>query len=86
MREAIGNHETGQPRRGRGTQYARGVLLLAAVLLCLQGCAIYDKLYGPPPRREASQSDQALLRSAEADIQRKRYEDARKNLQRLMNQ
>jgi len=86
MRQAIANHETGQPPRGRGARYARGVLLLAAVLLCLQGCAIYDKLYGPPSRREAAQSDQALLRSAEADIQRKRYEDARKNLQRLMNQ
>ena len=86
MRQAIANHETGQPPRRQGARYARGVLLLAAVLLCLQGCAIYDKLYGPPARREAAQSDQALLRSAEADIQRKRYEDARKNLQRLMNQ
>ena len=85
MRHVIVNCEGGQPPRG-GTRYARGVLLLAAVLLCLQGCAIYDKLYGSPPRREGSQSDQALLRSAEADIQRKRYEDARKNLQRLMNQ
>lgn len=86
MRQTIANHQTGQPPRGLGARYARGILLLAAVLLCLQGCAIYDKLYGSPPRREASQSDQALLRSAEADIQRKRYEDARKNLQRLMNQ
>ena len=86
MRQTIVNYETGQPPRGRRARYARGVLLLAAVLLCLQGCAIYDKLYGSPPRREAAQSDQALLRSAEADIQRKRYEDARKNLQRLMNQ
>jgi outer membrane protein assembly factor BamD len=78
--------ETGQPPRRPRARYARGVLLLAAVLFCLQGCAIYDKLYGSPPRREAAQSDQALLKSAETDIQRKRYEDARKNLQRLMNQ
>jgi len=54
--------------------------------MCLEGCAIYDKIYGTPSRRESAQSDQALLRSAEADIQRKRYDDARKNLQRLMNQ
>jgi outer membrane protein assembly factor BamD len=86
MRQATVNHETGHPRRGWRAPYVRGVLLLATVLVCLQGCAIYDKLYGSPPRREASQSDQALLRSAEADIQRRRYEDARKNLQRLMNQ
>lgn len=86
MRQAITNHETGQSPRERGARCARGVLLLAALFLCLEGCAIYDKLYGPPPRREAAQSDQALLRSAEADIQRKRYEGARKNLQRLMNQ
>jgi outer membrane protein assembly factor BamD len=78
--------ETWQPPRRPRARYARGVLLLAAVLFCLQGCAIYDKLYGSPPRREAAQSDQALLKSAETDIQRKRYEDARKNLQRLMNQ
>ena len=86
MRQTKVIRETGQPPRRPRARYARGVLLLAAVLFCLQGCAIYDKLYGSPPRREASQSDQALLRSAEADIQRKRYEDARKNLQRLMNQ
>ena len=86
MRQTIGIRETGQPPRRPRARYARGVLLLAAVLFCLQGCAIYDKLYGSPPRREAAQSDQALLKSAETDIQRKRYEDARKNLQRLMNQ
>jgi len=86
MRQTKVIRETGQPPRRPRARYARGVLLLAAVLFCLQGCAIYDKLYGSPPRREAAQSDQALLKSAETDIQRKRYEDARKNLQRLMNQ
>jgi outer membrane protein assembly factor BamD len=86
MRQTKVIRETEQPPRRPRARYARGVLLLAAVLFCLQGCAIYDKLYGSPPRREAAQSDQALLKSAETDIQRKRYEDARKNLQRLMNQ
>ena len=86
MEQMIADHEVERRPCGRGGRHVRGVLLLAAVLLCLQGCAIYDKLYGSPPRRESAQSDQALLRSAEADIQRKRYEDARKNLQRLMNQ
>jgi outer membrane protein assembly factor BamD len=52
----------------------------------LQGCGIYDYLYGGPPQRESQRSDQDLLRSAEASLQRRRYEDARKDLQRLMNQ
>jgi outer membrane protein assembly factor BamD len=86
MRQTGADHGTERRPGGRGTRYAPGVLLLASLLLCLQGCAIYDKLYGSAPRREGSQSDQALLRSAEADIQRKRYDDARRNLQRLMNQ
>jgi outer membrane protein assembly factor BamD len=43
-------------------------------------------LYGRPPQRESQRTDQDLLRSAEAEIQRRRYEDARKDLQRLMNQ
>jgi outer membrane protein assembly factor BamD len=56
-------------------------------MVCLlQGCAAYDYLYGKPPRRETQQSDQELMRSAEGQLQRGRYEDARKDLQRLMNQ
>jgi outer membrane protein assembly factor BamD len=43
-------------------------------------------MYGRPPRREGQRSDQELLRSAEAQLQRRRYEDARKDLQQLMNQ
>lgn len=61
-------------------------LLLLGCSLLLQGCAIYDYLYGPPPRREGQRSDQELLRSAEVAMDRRRYEDARKDLQRLMNQ
>lgn len=86
MEQTISGRAMGPRSGGRRARSARGILLLCGVLVCLEGCSIYDKIYGAPPRRESAQSDQALLRSAEADIQRKRYEDARKNLQRLMNQ
>jgi outer membrane protein assembly factor BamD len=86
MQQVMDRRGTPRRTRGREARLARGMLLLTGVLLCVQGCAIYDKLYGAPTRRDSAQSDQALLQSAEADIQRKRYEDARKNLQRLMNQ
>jgi outer membrane protein assembly factor BamD len=56
------------------------------VTLGVQGCAIYDYLYGGPPRREAGRSDQDLLRSAEANMEKRRYEAARKDLQQLLNQ
>jgi outer membrane protein assembly factor BamD len=64
-----------------------GLLGLGMVFL-LQGCAIYDYMYGSPTRRgdTTQRSDQDLLRSAETQIERQQYEDARKNLQRLMNQ
>jgi outer membrane protein assembly factor BamD len=54
--------------------------------LLVSGCAAYEYLYGKPTRRESRQSDQDLLRSAETQVQRKRYDEARKDLQRLMNQ
>jgi len=63
-----------------------GVLALLGFFCVLQGCAAYEYLYGRPPRRDSQQSDQELLRSAEGQMQRGRYEDARKALQRLMNQ
>ncbi len=64
-----------------------GVLALG-VLLLLQGCAVYDYLYGTPVRRSETtqRSDQDLLRSAEREMDRRRYDVARKDLQRLMNQ
>lgn len=62
------------------------VLAIAGLLGVLQGCAVYDYLYGKPPRRESQRSDQELARSAEAQMQRGQYEEARKDLQRLMNQ
>lgn len=68
------------------TRCGWGVLALLGLVCALQGCAAYEYLYGRPPRRESQQSDQELLRSAEGQIQRGRYEDARKALQRLMNQ
>ena len=61
-------------------------LFLLGLCVLLQGCAIYDYLYGSAPRREGQRSDQELLRSAEASMERQNYEDARKDLQRLMNQ
>ncbi len=63
------------------------MLLLAGALSLFQGCSIYRAMYGgPPPRREAQGNDKDLYQSAETSLQRRRYEDARKDLQRLMNQ
>jgi outer membrane protein assembly factor BamD len=63
------------------------LFLLVAAGSSLQGCAIYDYIYGGGSvRRESQQSDQDLLRSAESQLQRNQYEEARQNLQRLMNQ
>ncbi len=64
----------------------RAWIFLLGLCLLLQGCAIYDYLYGSPSRREGQRSDQELLRSAEVQMERRNYEDARKDLQRLMNQ
>jgi outer membrane protein assembly factor BamD len=64
----------------------RGWIVFMGLSLLLQGCAVYDYLYGRPTRRESQRSDQELLRSAEAQLQQRRYEDARRDLQRLMNQ
>jgi outer membrane protein assembly factor BamD len=72
---------------GRHAGMAGVVLVVATAVLPLQGCAIYDYLYsGGTVRRESQRSDQDLLRSAESQLQRNQYEDARKDLQRLMNQ
>lgn len=65
---------------------ARAWLLLAGLGLLLQGCGVYDYFYGRSPQRESQRTDQDLLRSAEAAVQRRRYEEARKDVQRLMNQ
>lgn len=73
------------PRRGRWG-VGQGLLLFLAAGLLLQGCALYESLYGRAPRRETQRSDQDLLRSAEVQLQRRRYDEARKDLQRLMNQ
>ena len=75
---------------GRGAasraDYAWALLGVLGLVCLLQGCAAYEYLYGKPPRRDTQQSDQELMRSAEGQLQRGRYEDARKDLQRLMNQ
>lgn len=64
----------------------QGWCLFLGLCLLLQGCAIYEALYGSSPRREGQRSDQELLRSAEAAMNRRQYDDARKDLLRLMNQ
>lgn len=65
---------------------AGGVGLVLAGLVLLGGCGVYEFLYGRPPSREAQRSDQDLLRSAEVQLQGRRYASARQDLQRLMNQ
>jgi len=86
MRQSrAGGHSSG--RRAAHRAASVWALLGAVGLVCLlSGCAVYDFMYGKPPRRETQQSDQDLLRSADGQLQRGRYDDARKDLQRLMNQ
>ena len=86
----VGRHPAGgrasAPRVAVRGRMAWGVLPLVGLLWLVQGCAVYDFLYGKPPRRTAQQSDQELMRSAEQQLQRGRYDDARQDYQRLMNQ
>ena len=82
--QALGR--SGVDEKATPPRLRRAWLLLPGLLLLLQGCAIYDYMYGSPSRREGRRSDQDLLRSAEASMERHNYEDARKDLQRLMNQ
>ncbi len=72
-------------RRGKARGVAGLIFLLAGTGL-LSGCALYDFLYGKPPSREMRRSDEELLRSAQVQMERKRWDEARKDLQRLMNQ
>ena len=81
----VDRRASGDRVAGRG-RCPRAAFMTLAIVCLLQGCAAYEYLYGKPPRRESQQSDQELARSAEAQMQRGRYEDARKDLQRLMNQ
>lgn len=55
-----------------------------ALLLCLAG--VLGACAARRPAREAQRSDQELRQSAEAHLQRKRFEEARKDLQRLIAQ
>lgn len=71
--------------RGKARRVGGLVVLLAGIGL-LPGCGVYEFLYGKPPSREVRRTDQDLLRSAEVQMERRRYEEARKDLQRLMNQ
>ncbi len=80
-----GGHLSGRGAASRAA-YACALLGVVGFVCLLQGCAAYDFLYGKPARRETQQSDQELMRSAEGQLQQGRYEDARKDLQRLMNQ
>lgn len=73
-------------RTGRSPRLRRAWISLLVLWLLLPGCGVYDYLYGAPTRHEAQRNDQDLLRSAEASMDRRQYEDARKDLQRLMNQ
>lgn len=59
-----------------------GYLLLA---LAVSSCAILD-LFPSKPAEAPGSSDQELLSRAEAAMTRKKYDEARKNFQRLINQ
>ena len=83
-RDPADSRQSGSPSGWRRWAFLAAVLL--AGMPALTGCAIYDYFYGTPTRRESARSDQDLLRSAEGQMQRQRYADARKELQRLINQ
>ncbi|MCI0408094.1 MAG: outer membrane protein assembly factor BamD [Acidobacteria bacterium] len=57
----------------------------ALVVLSLPGCAILDR-FASRRTEGPGGSDQELMSRAEASIARKRYDEGRKNLQRLINQ
>jgi outer membrane protein assembly factor BamD len=70
-------------------QSGRGplLILLAVLAVLLPGCSIYDYLYGGSKTQSTGRrSDQELLRSAEANIQSRKYDQARKDAQQLLNQ
>jgi outer membrane protein assembly factor BamD len=72
--------------------YMRRQILVGSCLLfalSISGCAIFDLFPDlfPSKRAEApAGSDQELLSRADAAIARKKYDEGRKNLQRLINQ
>jgi len=69
--------------RGRGS----ALILLALLAALLPGCSVYDYLYGGSKTQTTGRrSDQDLLRAAEANIQSRRYDQARKDAQQLLNQ
>ncbi len=70
--------DTAARRRSRGCPrvWVVGVGTLVAVMAA--GCAA--------PKKEVVRNEQELYQSAEADIQKKKYEDARQSLQKLINQ
>ena len=55
------------------------------VVLLVSGCAVLD-LFSSRPAETPAGSDQELLSRADAALGRKKYEEARKSLQRLINQ
>ncbi len=62
--------------RGRGDAWILGTVVLAAALAA--GCA--------GTKKEVARSEQELYQEAESDFQKKKFEDARQGLQRLINQ
>jgi len=86
MRQPRGGGQVSGRTAASHAGYGWAALALLGLVCFLQGCAAYDFLYGKPPSRATQQSDQELMRSAEGQLQKGRYEDARKDLQRLMNQ
>lgn len=66
----------------------RGLILVLAYLLfavSVSGCGIFD-LFTSKRSEAPGSSDQELMSRAEAAMARKKYEEGRKNLQRLINQ
>jgi hypothetical protein len=57
----------------------------ALLVLSISGCAILDLVKSKRPET-AGGSDQELLSRAEAAIARKKHDEGRTNLQRLINQ
>src|SRR5574341_2424996 len=61
------------------------IVVYGLLALSISGCAILDLIKSKRPEA-ASGSDQELLSRAEASIARKKHDEGRKNLQRLINQ
>ena len=75
-----------QGRRGAGAQGSRRRHLCTSAPLHLCVCLAVMAAGCAGAKKEAARNEQELYQSAQADLEKQKYEDARQSLQRLINQ